>query len=85
MSIDVPSVKDLLSSLVASVRATVQAQRERDEYKAEVVRLLNLVQHLEDADARSHPDLGCDMAPAGWYCSREPGHDGPCAARPVTR
>jgi hypothetical protein len=22
----------------------------------------------------------CTSLPAGWYCSREPGHDGPCAA-----
>jgi hypothetical protein len=26
----------------------------------------------------------CDRAPAGWWCSRTPGHDGPCAARPTT-
>lgn len=24
----------------------------------------------------------CRRPPTGWYCSREPGHDGPCAARP---
>lgn len=23
----------------------------------------------------------CEIPPAGWWCSREPGHDGPCAAR----
>lgn len=22
----------------------------------------------------------CDKAPAGWSCTREAGHDGPCAA-----
>jgi hypothetical protein len=27
------------------------------------------------------PNLGCELPPLGWYCSREPGHDGPCAAR----
>jgi len=26
----------------------------------------------------------CSVAPAGWWCSREPGHDGPCAAHPET-
>lgn len=26
-------------------------------------------------------DQGCKVPPAGWWCSREPGHDGPCAAR----
>lgn len=25
----------------------------------------------------------CDRPPAGWRCSRESGHDGPCAAWPV--
>jgi hypothetical protein len=28
------------------------------------------------------PNLGCRRPPEGWYCSRERGHDGPCAARP---
>lgn len=23
----------------------------------------------------------CDRPPTGWWCSREPGHEGPCAAR----
>lgn len=25
----------------------------------------------------------CNNAPAGFYCSRTPGHDGPCAAHPA--
>lgn len=25
----------------------------------------------------------CDVPPAGWRCTREPGHDGPCAAVPT--
>jgi hypothetical protein len=24
----------------------------------------------------------CNVPPAGWYCTREAGHDGPCAAHP---
>jgi len=24
---------------------------------------------------------GCELPPEGWWCSREPGHEGPCAAR----
>jgi hypothetical protein len=27
-------------------------------------------------------DQGCTVPPEGWYCTREPGHDGPCAALP---
>lgn len=26
----------------------------------------------------------CDLPPAGWWCSRAPGHPGPCAARGQT-
>jgi hypothetical protein len=25
----------------------------------------------------------CNVPPAGWYCTREKGHDGPCAAHPA--
>lgn len=25
----------------------------------------------------------CMVPPRGWVCTREPGHDGPCAAHPV--
>ena len=25
----------------------------------------------------------CDVAPTGWLCTREPGHEGPCAAWPL--
>lgn len=28
--------------------------------------------------------LGCKLPPAGWWCSRAPGHEGPCAARPTS-
>jgi hypothetical protein len=26
----------------------------------------------------------CELPPPGWWCSREPGHEGPCAAREST-
>jgi hypothetical protein len=25
----------------------------------------------------------CHRPPPGWWCSRDPGHEGPCAARPL--
>ena len=25
----------------------------------------------------------CSVPPNGWWCSRAPGHEGPCAARPT--
>lgn len=28
------------------------------------------------------PWAGCEVPPPGWWCSREKGHEGPCAARP---
>lgn len=30
------------------------------------------------------PDY-CTVPPEGWWCSREPSHDGPCAAREKAR
>lgn len=33
--------------------------------------------------ARRVPRTGfCERAPRGWWCSRDRGHDGPCAAHP---
>lgn len=29
------------------------------------------------------PSVRCTRPPSGWWCSREPDHDGPCAAREV--
>lgn len=26
----------------------------------------------------------CNLAPKNWRCLRDPGHDGPCAAAPLT-
>lgn len=28
-------------------------------------------------------DPPCNVPPEGWYCTRKPGHDGPCAAYPA--
>lgn len=25
----------------------------------------------------------CERPPEGWYCSKDPGHDGPCPTRPT--
>jgi len=27
--------------------------------------------------------MRCQLPPAGWFCTREPGHEGPCAAYAV--
>jgi len=39
---------------------------------------------------RAQPDgeasqAGCTVPPEGWYCTRAPGHDGPCAAWPIAQ
>jgi hypothetical protein len=31
----------------------------------------------------SRRELECDLPPAGWRCTRMPGHSGPCAAVPA--
>lgn len=28
-------------------------------------------------------DMPCLLPPEGWFCSRQGGHEGPCAARPI--
>lgn len=37
------------------------------------------------APAQAAPQQGgvCDKAPAGWLCTRQHGHEGPCAAEPT--
>lgn len=31
----------------------------------------------------SSPAPVCPLPPTGWYCTRPPGHEGPCAAHPL--
>lgn len=33
-------------------------------------------------EANSEQNVSCDLPPEGWYCTREKGHEGPCAAYP---
>lgn len=42
-------------------------------------------QHLEPIRVTfaTRTEKVCTVPPAGWSCSREPGHEGPCAASPV--
>ena len=37
--------------------------------------------NLEQAIIKTGRALECDVPPEGWWCSRDPGHEGPCAAR----
>lgn len=41
------------------------------------------VRSVEYDDMQKYRDQGCTKPPAGWWCSREPSHDGPCAARQI--
>lgn len=34
------------------------------------------------ASPMTPPERRCKVPPPGWWCSREPGHEGPCAAHP---
>ena len=42
--------------------------------------LLALRDHLNKMFPDAQPER-CDIPPTGWWCSRMPGHEGPCAAR----
>lgn len=37
-----------------------------------------------DCAERHFLGTACDRPPIGWWCSRAAGHDGPCAAHPVS-
>lgn len=38
---------------------------------------------IAEADAKDPARAVCTVPPPGWYCTRERGHDGPCAAHPA--
>jgi hypothetical protein len=43
--------------------------------------VVKLAKRLHDSQAKIYPQSqGCTLPPEGWYCTREPGHEGPCAA-----
>jgi len=39
--------------------------------------------HFGQLRNRAEPAAACAVPPAGWDCTRTPGHDGPCAAIPA--
>lgn len=39
------------------------------------------IQFLKLMEAKSVAPGRCTIPPSGWWCSRKPGHEGPCAAR----
>jgi hypothetical protein len=79
---DYPSARSAFKAAYSSRDAEVAA------LKAEVAALKAVIEKAKkhamtrEQDTDTLPlDLGCTMPPAGWWCSIEPGHDGPCAAR----
>jgi hypothetical protein len=53
---------------------------EDEEFWAEEARLK---QAEQDGFVVAGSVMQCDTPPEGWYCTREYGHEGPCAARVV--
>lgn len=47
----------------------------------EIAHRLDAVQVAAQVAAAPAP-VNCDLAPAGWYCTRAKDHAGPCAAYP---
>lgn len=41
-----------------------------------------LAKQARERAEREQPRRPCDVPPPGWRCTRERGHDGPCAAWP---
>lgn len=58
---------------------------EKPEWAAKLTALdwstAELIAEMLDAE-RGPENVDCQLAPVGWYCTREAGHDGPCAAFP---
>lgn len=57
-----------------------------EEKKALIEAAPNMPEDIAKAIAKDVVEekaQGCDAPPPGWVCSREKGHEGPCAAYPV--
>jgi len=50
---------------------------------AAVLALIALARRAQPASEATQ--TACTVPPEGWYCTRAPGHDGPCAAWPVAQ
>lgn len=38
---------------------------------------------VQEGQREQYDEGICTLPPEGWWCSRTPGHEGPCAARPM--
>jgi hypothetical protein len=68
------------SAIIAALQAESAALRKANEELR--------IEWLAGFDARWDAFFGkraasCTIPPAGWHCTRAPGHDGPCAALPA--
>jgi hypothetical protein len=79
---------DLLRVLVQYVGETGQNEGAVDTLRRIVddrQRLQTMVIELRRQLQRSeYPTTECKRPPAGWSCSRDADHEGPCAARPAS-
>jgi hypothetical protein len=69
------------------IARALDAERERDRMRPVVDAAVSLARDkgaLFDVEEAVDEYLACKLPPAGWSCSRGYGHDGPCAASPVT-
>ena len=57
----------------------VEMSESNQEHFNTLDELAEELRELADKSAQA----ACDKPPAGWTCSRAPGHDGPCAAAPA--
>lgn len=58
------------------------APKVADEQEAQRARVHAKVLAMPDSDMGNliGPPMKCEIPPEGWYCTRMPGHEGPCAA-----
>jgi len=76
---------DLGGAILSSI--IVQPKEDHDKRIAENPDTPRREYRLEPTPRHATPEgidlCGISVAPEGWWCSREMGHDGPCAARRI--
>jgi len=79
---------DLRVEMLRKRLADVEALRRHDQWARGEIELDGTISREQAerlARHRLRADLNqCRQPPAGWECTREPGHEGPCAAVPST-
>lgn len=81
IGIDVPdydymSANEVLDFVMGAIEATYHEQLDDVPYIKNIIN----IGPKKVREPKTHLVGPCNKAPAGWECTRQEGHDGPCAA-----